>query len=185
MSDPDSADEIATAWLRERPGTPVGSIGVVTRIWQLAKVFAAQRRHTLAELGVDAATLDLLSTLRRAGPPYTLTTRQLTDRTLITAGAVSQRVTRAETTGLVRRRPAARRAVEVTLTDSGHALVERVVDDLLRREEELISGLGEARRDQLAGLLHDLVTDISDRYGLAPRSPVGYEPERGGADAAP
>ena len=44
----------------------------------------------------DAATLDLLSVLRRAGPPYQLTTRQLTEQTRVTAGAISQRVARAE-----------------------------------------------------------------------------------------
>src|ERR671916_1138783 len=61
--------EIAAAWERERPGTPVDSIGVVTPLWRLAKLFADDRRRLLAEVGVDPATLDLLSVLRRAGGP--------------------------------------------------------------------------------------------------------------------
>jgi hypothetical protein len=52
---------------------------------------------------VDPSTLDLLSVLRRSGPPYELGTRELTRRTLVTAGAISQRVARAEQAGLVAR----------------------------------------------------------------------------------
>src|SRR5690348_3358757 len=43
----DSVDEIAVGWERERPGTPVDSIGVVTRIWRLGKLFADDRRRVL------------------------------------------------------------------------------------------------------------------------------------------
>jgi len=50
---------------RKRPGTPAGSIGVITRIWRIGKLLADDRRRTLAGLGIDAAPLDLLSTLRR------------------------------------------------------------------------------------------------------------------------
>jgi hypothetical protein len=75
-------------------GLLVGSIGILTHIWQAAKLFSDERRRTLATIGMDAATLDLLSTLRRAGPPYRLSTRELAAR-LVTAGAVTQRASRA------------------------------------------------------------------------------------------
>jgi DNA-binding Lrp family transcriptional regulator len=57
----------------------------------------------LARLGVDPATRDLLATLRRAGPPYQMTAGDIAKQTLVSAGAVSQRVVRAERDGLVRR----------------------------------------------------------------------------------
>ncbi|MGA8116144.1 MAG: MarR family transcriptional regulator [Actinocatenispora sp.] len=161
------ADAIAGAWRRERPGTPTESIGVVTRIWQLGKLLSDDRRRVLAELGIDRGTMDLLSVLRRAGPPYRLTTRQLTDRTLVTAGAISQRVARAESAGLVRRAPddAGRRAVSVQLTDAGHAEIERTVDRVLTRETELLSGLSDGQRAQLGAALHDLLDDLTTRLG--------------------
>lgn len=163
------AAEIAAAWRRERPGTPTGSIEVVTPIWRLAKLFADDRRQVLRDAGIDAATLDLLSVIRRAGPPYTLSTREIARRTLVTAGAVSQRVARAERDGLVRRAPgtAGRRSVEVSLTAEGHALIERSVDAVLGREAALVSDLSAQERDTLIALLDKLTTDVRRRTRAA------------------
>lgn len=146
---------IAAAWTRERPGAPVGSIRVITPLWRIAKRLADHRRSLLARAGADAATLDLLSALRRSGTPYTMTTRDLATATLVTAGAISQRVARAEREGLVVRARSATRArsVEVSLTESGHALVESLVDDILGSEDALLAGLTPAQREQLAELL--------------------------------
>ena len=94
--DLDDVDRIQRAWERERPGTPAGSIGVITRIWRIGKLLADERRRTLAGLGIDAATLDLLSTLRRAGPPYRLTAGAVAELSLVSAGAISQRAARAD-----------------------------------------------------------------------------------------
>ena len=87
-----NAADIAAAWRRELPGVPTESIEIITPLWRIAKLLADDRRRTLAALGVDASTLDLLSVIRRSGPPYELTTREIARRTLVTAGAVSQRV---------------------------------------------------------------------------------------------
>lgn len=160
---PYPAAEIARAWQRERPGTPTDSIEIVTPLWRLAKLFADDRRRVLADAGVDPATLDLLSVLRRAGTPYELSTRELSRRTLVTAGAISQRVARAEDAGLVTRRAAAdgSRAVVVTLTAAGHDLVERTVEQVLVRESELIASLSPDARDRLATQLQKLLDEVS------------------------
>jgi DNA-binding MarR family transcriptional regulator len=161
----DGVDEIEAAWRRERPATPVASIGVITRIRRLGKLLDDERRRTLARLGIDAATLDLLSTLRRAGSPYQLSPGELARRTLVSAGAVTQRVARAERAGLVARltRSGDRRSVLVSLTPAGHALVERSVDDLLRHEESLLDPLTAPERAQLAGLLRTLLAGLAGR----------------------
>jgi len=157
-----SAAQIAAAWRRERPGTPTESIEIVTPIWRLAKLFADDRNRALRTAGIDAATLDLLSVIRRSGPPYTLSTRELARQTLVTAGAISQRVARAERDGFVRRRPGTtgRRAVLVALTAEGHALIERSVDTVLGREAALVSCLTEHERSLLTSLLDKLMTDV-------------------------
>jgi DNA-binding MarR family transcriptional regulator len=159
------ADEIARAWARERPGVPVGSIRIVTRIWQAAKLLSDERRRTLAAIGVDAATLDLLSTLRRAGAPYRLSTRELAARCLVTAGAVTQRVDRAQRSGLVRRMAPVRgsRTVLVELTPDGHQEVERAVGTLLGYEQSLVDALAPDDQAELARLLTELLGGLTER----------------------
>ena len=174
------AAEIASAWQRELPGTPVTSIEIVTPIWRLAKLFADDRRRVLRECGVDPATLDLLSVIRRAGPPYRLSTREITARALVTAGAISQRVARAEQAGLVARSPAADggRAVVVALTAAGHDLIERTVDQVLSREAQLVDDLDPGQRTELAGHLDRLLADVAGRLTRASRPNSGHEVRR-------
>ncbi|AJC59067.1 MarR family transcriptional regulator [Streptomyces sp. 769] len=177
---PDSGypvEEIAAAWQRERPGTPVSSIGIVTPIWRLAKLLGDDRRRVLNRAGVDIATLDLLSVLRRSGPPYTLSTRELSRRSMVTAGAISQRVARAEREGLVTRRPGEGRprSVLVELTPTGHDVVESTVDQVLGREAELLQALSPEQQEQLTGLLRILLLDVQHRLGDDRITQVGEE----------
>lgn len=168
----DDVDGIARAWARERPGTPVGSIGVITRIWRIGKILNDERRRTLHRLGIDAATLDLLSTLRRAGRPYALPPGELARLSLVSAGAISQRVARAEQAGLVRREKGGPdgRSVHVTLTTAGHRLLDRSVDALLTHEEGLLDALTPAQRDQVSDLLRVLLADLTERVGTDGRA---------------
>ncbi|MEU7043715.1 MarR family transcriptional regulator [Streptomyces varsoviensis] len=177
---PYPAAEIAAAWRRERPGAPTQSIEIVTPIWWLGKLFTDDRARALRAAGIDAATLDLLSVLRRGGPPYTLTTREIANRTLVTAGAVSQRVARAESQGFVertaeRRSPGqtGRTAVRVTLTAAGHELIEQSVAEVLNREARLVDGLSAAERETLAGLLDKLLRQVGERTANGGDGPRG------------
>ncbi|RIQ34899.1 MarR family winged helix-turn-helix transcriptional regulator [Jiangella rhizosphaerae] len=169
----DGPDRIQAAWRRELPGVPAGSIGVITRIWRVGQLLADDRRRTLERLGIDNPTLDLLSTLRRSGPPYRLTPGQIAARSFVTAGAVSQRIARAEAAGLVRRERSAAdgRSAVVVLTDEGRALNERVVAALLEHEETLLDGLDDAQRAALAELLKTLLGDLTRRFGAEDRPP--------------
>jgi DNA-binding MarR family transcriptional regulator len=162
---PDNAAQIARAWEREQPGVPVGSIGILTRIWQAAKLLSDERRRTLARVSMDAATLDLLSNLRRAGPPYRLSTRELGARSMITAGAVTQRVDRARDAGLVRRLAAepGTRTVFVELTETGHAAVADAVSRLLTYEQRLVDILEPGEQEELARLLSILLHSLAGR----------------------
>lgn len=161
----DDVDAIEQAWLRERPGTPVDSIGVITRIWRIARLLDQDRRRTMARLDLDVSTRDLLSTLRRAGTPYELTPSELAARSLVSQSAISQRIARAEARGLVTRRRAEGdgRGVVVALTETGHDVIERSVDELLRHEDDLLSSLDSEQRRQLAGLLRILMADLTRR----------------------
>jgi DNA-binding MarR family transcriptional regulator len=161
----DDVDEIQDAWERELPGVPVGSIGVITRIWRTGRLLDAERAATMRALGMDPPTRDLLSTLRRAGAPYALTPSEIARRTHVTDGAVSQRLAKAEAAGLVRRRPQEhdRRSVVVELTARGRRLVDRTVGELLAHEETLLEPLTPAERVRLADLLRRLQHGLEQR----------------------
>jgi DNA-binding MarR family transcriptional regulator len=159
----DAVDEIVDQWARERPGMPVDSIGVVARILRIAKLISDERRRALAELGIDAATLDLLATLRRAGAPYRLSPAEIAENCLVSGGAITQRVTRAEEAGLVhtQRSASGKRTVTVELTPHGHQVIERNIEVLIGRERRLLAGLPADNRQQLEGLLRDLLATMS------------------------
>ena len=151
------AADIAAAWRRELPGLgPTRS--------RSSPRSGASRRSSPTTGGAPSppsgsirppSTCSALSGARAA---LQLTTREITRRTLITAGAVSQRVARAEQAGLVERAPSAasRRAVSVRLTDAGHALIEATVRRLLEHEADLIGPLDAAERSVLNALLTKL-----------------------------
>lgn len=144
--------------------TPTASIHTVTPILRLARLFRQDREQALKGAGIDASTLDLLSVLRRAGSPYELSTREITQRTLVSAGAISQRIARAENADLVLRRPGSRgKTVIVTLTDRGHTVIEASVDQVLTSEFRLLDGLSPAERSTLEELLEKLLGQVARR----------------------
>jgi DNA-binding MarR family transcriptional regulator len=151
----DGVDEIQEAWRRERPDIDVSSIGVITRVWRLARHLDRSRRRFLDELGIDVTTLDALAVLRRSGPPYRLTAGQMQRASLITTGAVSQRLDKLEREALVRRQadPGDGRLVWVELTSKGRATIDKVVAGLMEREGALLAPLSTRQREMLATLL--------------------------------
>lgn len=173
MSAPqDRAGAIEAAWRRERPDLDPSSIGVVTRVWHLAKLFGEQRRRLLAEHDVDPALLDLLGTLRRSGPPCTLSTRELAHRALVTPAAISQRLSRAEAAGWVTRVRGDARSVEVHLTEAGRAVIDAAAGAIFAREDVLLAGLTPDEREHLARLLQALIADLE-----------AHEPSRSGGES--
>jgi DNA-binding MarR family transcriptional regulator len=149
------ADRIQQAWQRERPDLDVSSIGVLTRVVRIARHLDRARARELREIRTDATTLDVLATLRRAGEPYTLTAGQLQRTALVTSGAVSQRLDKLERAGFVRRGSDSRdgRLVQVELTKKGLREVDRIVEELMRREAQLLEPLTAREEDLLQDLL--------------------------------
>jgi DNA-binding MarR family transcriptional regulator len=153
--DDDSVDAIQAAWRRERPEVDVSSIAIITRIWRLAHHLGAARAQTLAALGTDASTLDALATLRRSGPPYRLTAGEMQRRSLVTAGAISQRLDKLEEAGLVCRQRDSndRRIIHICLTPRGRRLVDRVFAAIMEQEQLLLRPLTGPERERLEPLL--------------------------------
>jgi DNA-binding MarR family transcriptional regulator len=55
----------------------------------------------------------------------------------------------------------------VELTPSGHDLIERTVDVIFAREQELLTGLTKDEQEQLARLLRTLLAHLGSALGVA------------------
>lgn len=172
-ADEDAVDRVEQAWLRERPGVDVSSIGIVTRIFRLARYLEQARELELAHLGTDRATLDVLAMLRRSGKPYRMTAGELTEASLVTSGAISLRLDKLQRAGLITREfhDSDRRRVNVELTKAGMDLVDSVVGDLMDRETALLDTLSEEEQSDLRRLLKKLLFRFepadADGHGVA------------------
>jgi DNA-binding MarR family transcriptional regulator len=155
----DETDDLLDAWRRERPDLDVAPLAVLSRVTRLARHLDRERRAALVEQGLEAYEFDVLTALRRAGPPYELTPGRLLRETLVGSGTMTNRLDRLESRGLVRRRPDPEdgRGVRVRLTTRGQARVDAAVTDLLVREKALLAALPDTDRDRLARLLREVL----------------------------
>lgn len=155
----DEVDRIVVAWERERPDLDVAPLQVLSRISRLARHLDLARSVAFAERGLELWEFDVLSALRRSGPPYQLSPGQLVNQTLVTSGTMTNRVDRLTTRGFVERSPDPndRRGVIVALTEAGRETVDAALADLLSRERELLARLSERDRSVLASLLRELL----------------------------
>jgi DNA-binding MarR family transcriptional regulator len=160
----DEVDRIVAAWRRERPDLDVEPLTVLSRVTRLARHLDLARRASFARHDLEPWEFDVLSALRREGPPYQLSPGALLTQTLVTSGTMTNRIDRLAQRGLVRREPspADRRGVLVRLTADGRARVDAAMSDLLDVESRLLSGLGPPGRAQLADLLRDVVAPFDD-----------------------
>jgi DNA-binding MarR family transcriptional regulator len=157
---PDHGDLVEAGWRRERPDIDVSSVGIVSRIRRIGSHLDRHRKERLEALGTDRVALDVLATLRRAGPPYRRTAGELQQSALITSGGMSQRLERLEAAALISRHmhPTDRRKVEVALTATGMALVDEVTGELMANESQLLDVLDRAEQAQLRALLKKLLS---------------------------
>jgi DNA-binding MarR family transcriptional regulator len=155
----DEVDELVAGWRAERPDLDTEPLQVLSRVSRLARHLDRARTTAFAAHGLQVWGFDVLSALRRQGPPYQLSPGALLRATLVTSGTMTNRIDRLAEAGLVSRRPDPqdKRGVLVTLTARGQAAVDAALEDLLRSERSLLTGLDPAQRRELAALLRILL----------------------------
>ncbi|MFG2089499.1 MULTISPECIES: MarR family winged helix-turn-helix transcriptional regulator [unclassified Spirillospora] len=160
----DAVDAILAQWARERPDMDASPMGVVGRISRAQQLLGRELKEFFAERGLETWEFDVLATLRRHGAPYELTAGALLKAAMVTSGAITNRIDRLETKGLVERvRDAGdRRSVRIRLTSRGLAVVDEMVGLHAANEERLLAALGPAERERLAGALRTLLESLGD-----------------------
>lgn len=155
----DGVDRILEQWAQERPDLDTEAMGVVGRLYRVAKAAGDLATEAYAAFGITRADFDVLATLRRSGAPYQLSPSALTASLMLTSGGVTGRIDRLERAGLVRRSPdpSDRRGQLVSLTDEGRELIDEAVGAGLATQDEFLSPLSAAKRRQLDSLLRQLL----------------------------
>ncbi|WP_265443796.1 MarR family winged helix-turn-helix transcriptional regulator [Flexivirga meconopsidis] len=158
----DEVDQIVDAWRRERADLDVEPLQVLSRVSRLARLLDQARGRAFADHGLEGWEFDVLSALRRVGPPYELSPGALVQQTLVTSGTMTNRVDRLEGRDFVQRRPAPndRRGVLVRLTATGRAVVDDAMVELLDHERELLSHLPARDRSSVASALRTLLAAV-------------------------
>ncbi|HEX8648586.1 MAG TPA: MarR family transcriptional regulator [Thermoleophilaceae bacterium] len=163
----DPVGRLVLQWEAERPDLDLRTMATVARLLGVGRLVGAELAAMAAEHGLDVPEADLLFTLRRAGAPYRLTPSALSRSLLVSSGTLTSRLDRLERKGLVERaaNPGDRRSVEVVLTQAGRELVDGVVTEHVRNEQEMLSILSEREIDDLNRLSVKLLSHLSERAG--------------------
>lgn len=161
---PDAVDRITHQWNTVRPDLDVSPMAIIGRVSRLARQIDRRLAANFARHGIERWMFDVLGTLRRSGEPYELSAGELVQHTMVTTGAITNRVDRLEERGLVERASTSdRRKVIIRLTRRGLELVDEAVITHLATEREILAPLTARQRDELVALLRTLLLDLGER----------------------
>ncbi|MDP1719921.1 MAG: MarR family transcriptional regulator [Candidatus Nanopelagicaceae bacterium] len=159
----DEVDRLVAAWESERPDLDFSPLEVLSRITRIARHLDIARRNAFADL--DTWSFDVLAALRRAGAPYQLSPGQLMQETMVTSGTMTNRLDRLEELNLITRQPDPEdgRGSLVTLTKSGMRAVDTAMEELLKRESEILKNMSKAEQTRLAASLSEIEAPFDEQ----------------------
>ncbi|WP_433544070.1 MarR family winged helix-turn-helix transcriptional regulator (plasmid) [Streptomyces sp. CA-294286] len=137
---------------------------VIGRLFRLTDALDQRLRPPFRAAGLGGGDFDVLAALRRSGDPYAQSAGELSRTVLVTTGAISKRVDRLQTRGLVFRSVAESdsRGRLITLTSEGVELTDDLIAAHLDNQRRLLSGLGADEQTQLADLLARLASVLPE-----------------------
>jgi DNA-binding MarR family transcriptional regulator len=158
----DSIELLLSQWKTELPDLDSWPFAIFGRIWKLSANLMSMVEGWLKPLGLTFETFSVIVTLRRIGAPYELNPTTLYRESLLSSGAMTNRIDRAEKAGLVKRiaDPNDRRGTLVRLTPKGLALADQAIRIHFSALASVFSDLDRDDRKQLAGLLAKLLSSI-------------------------
>lgn len=166
----DAVDLVLDQWARARPDLDASPMGVLGRLSRVTRIAERELKALFSEFGLERGEFDVLATLRRAGADGGMTAGDLARSSMVTSGAVTNRLDRLVAKGHVTRDvdPANRRSVIVALTPAGRDLIDRAVTAHLENERRILAALDRDQRDGLAATLRTLLISLGDAAGDEP-----------------
>jgi DNA-binding MarR family transcriptional regulator len=159
--DADRIDEVLEFWRNENPDLDVTTKGLSMRLRRSCRLLERAMRQELATMDVEMWEMEMLFSLRRA-PGLQRSAGALLRETGVTSGAITNRLSRLEEHGWVRRDTdlTDRRQVLVTLTDAGRARANELIAVKTNAEARLYSGVPRETLERLGADLRALLTSI-------------------------
>lgn len=169
---PDSVEKFLIEWTKERPDLDPWPAGILGRIHRLSARLFRRSDAWLEPLGLTWEAFSVIVTLRRSGKPYELRPTDILRESLLTSGAVTNRIDRVERMGLVERRFHARdrRSCVVRLTPAGKKLADKAIAKHFAALGGVLGILDPKERAQLASLLSKLLASMEDEEAGPPRA---------------
>ncbi|GAA3450752.1 MarR family winged helix-turn-helix transcriptional regulator [Dactylosporangium matsuzakiense] len=160
----DQIDAIVGEWRVQLPDIVGPSMELGKRVHRLAGRLQEAVRNETAALGLSPAEFDVLSALRRAGPPYALKPSELASGLLLTSGGISNVLRRLQQDGLIERAAdtADARVAWVRLSAAGLATAEKVVRAVTGAQARLFSAADPALVTAAADRLRELLIALGD-----------------------
>ncbi|AZI42985.1 MarR family transcriptional regulator [Deinococcus psychrotolerans] len=161
-STPKLLSRIQTDWQRVRPGLDAAPMLTYLLVSRLQAALAKQVERTHRHSGLNAATWDLLMTLRRSAPDEGLTPAELAQLTALTGASITNRIDNLRARGLAERRtnPLDRRSAFVRLTPAGRALADELLPIHLANETAIFEVLDDQDRADLQRLAFKLLEPL-------------------------
>jgi len=151
----DSTATILSQWSQQRSDLDLGPLGMFLGLAHVYWLTTPRIERLMASHGITRGIFDVLTTLRRAGKPFTLAPHQITRSLLLSPAGLTGRLERLEREKYVVRLPDPNdgRGLRVRLTAKGLRIVDRVLPELIELERALASGLSDRQAAQLTELL--------------------------------
>jgi DNA-binding MarR family transcriptional regulator len=151
----DSVEHLVKQWRQERPDLDAWPSAIAARILRLARHLRQNAERALAPIGLSWETFEMLAALRRSGAPYAMNPTALYKAMLLTSGAMTNRLDRAEQAGVIKRAddPDDRRGTIVRLTPKGKALADEAIELYFNMVTASLGDMSVKDRAQFTGLL--------------------------------
>ncbi|PHR29848.1 MAG: MarR family transcriptional regulator [Desulfotalea sp.] len=160
----DKVDLLLKQWATERPDLDSSPMGVIGRLTILNRSVEKGFQQSLENVHITMQEFDVLAVLRRCGPPFQQAVGVLCSYTLLSSGAMTNRIDRLVKKELVLRKPNPedRRGVIVALSEQGRTLIDELLPVRFEEAYKIVSVLSSAERNDLEKLLKKMTDAHSE-----------------------
>jgi DNA-binding MarR family transcriptional regulator len=161
----EQVDAIFSQWQAERPDIDPGPVHVYGLIGRIQMQCTALIDEALLPFSLTRGTYDVLTALRRAGAPYSLSPKQIAQSLLLSGAGLTSRLNKLEAQNYLARLPEPndRRTLRVQLTAAGEAVINEAIPRVFEVQRGLLLPLGPAGQQRLLSELMRFADAIDGR----------------------